>query len=129
MEPMLWLLQTSLDEPSVWEGVMENFFSPAMAIKLGFIAVTAPIWWPIAKVLFAELRASLGDDSDEFAPRHLSPSPPADREGHPWISIPYAIYRKHGRKGAEREAGRQAQAGTRRPTTTAPRGRGSRGRF
>lgn len=128
---MWWLMQSSLEpDPSAWDGMMENFFSPAMALKLGFIALTTPVWWPIAKVVFAELRASIQDDSDEFAPSHLSPQAPPTREGNPWVSIPYAIYRKHGLAGAEREAGRQARGNEGLPqATAAPRGRGSRGRF
>ncbi|MEX1024891.1 MAG: hypothetical protein WD226_07415 [Planctomycetota bacterium] len=127
------------DQESAWDGMFENFFSPAMAMKLAFIALTAPLWWPIAKVLWSELRSSIEDDSDAFAPAHLSPQAPPKTEGNPWVSIPYAIYRKQGRAGAVREAGRQAQAESQRGSAGAParraghatarRGSGSRGGF
>lgn len=108
---MLFLLQQAItpETTTVWDGIAQNLLRPAMAIRLGIVLFSMPIWVPIVRVMWRELRHSIDDKSDEFAPAHQSPESPPDSADSPFFTIPYAMYRKHGAEKAKAELERREQ--------------------
>jgi hypothetical protein len=68
------------------EHLLESIWAPATYAKLAFLAVTAPFWWPLAKVMYREILPALHATED---------SPPTRRPlgEDPFLSIPLASHR------------------------------------
>lgn len=83
---------------------LANFWNPATFAKMVFVAVTAPFWLPLARVMYREILPALNAADDA---RHARRAPGED----PFLNIPLASHRA-----------RQAQVGVRAPRSGARRG-------
>jgi hypothetical protein len=86
------------------ESVLQALWAPATYAKILFLLVTAPFWFPLAKIMYRELIPALNASEDAPPPRR---APGQD----PFLSIPLASHRA-----------RRASGGAP-PTRAAPRGR------
>lgn len=91
----------------LWDLVVKSLWAPETYAKLLFIAVTAPFWWPLAKVLYREVLPALKGPAEPGAEVRRPPSE------DPFLNIPLASYRS--RLGASRGP-RSAPAAAARPT-------------
>lgn len=66
--------------------VVTSLWAPATYAKFAFLAITAPFWWPLAKVMYKEMVPALM--ADENTPR---PRRPVGE--NPFLSIPLASHR------------------------------------
>jgi len=66
--------------------VLESLWAPATYAKMLVVLAAAPLWWPLAKVMYAEILPALKATSDE---RHAKLPPGLD----PFLSIPLASHR------------------------------------
>jgi hypothetical protein len=71
---------------SLLNAAITALWAPATYAKLAFLAVTSPFWWPLAKVMYAEILPALKAPEDAQAKRR---APGED----PFLSIPLATYR------------------------------------
>jgi hypothetical protein len=74
------------------KGLIENLWEPATFAKIVFILVTAPYWYPLAKVMYHEIRPALNASDDT----ELKRRPPGE---DPFLNIPLAAYRRSVRGG------------------------------
>jgi len=86
----------------IFHAILESLWAPATYAKFAFIGVTAPFWWPLAKVMYHEILPALNAPGDAVTRR----APGED----PFLNIPLATYR------AQRDAARgtRSAGGTRR---------------
>jgi len=91
----------ALDD-QLFQKIVANLWVPETYAKIAFLAVTAPIWWPLAKVMYREILPALNAPEDA-ARRRL---PPGE---DPFLNIPLASHRS-------RQARAQASVGARRRT-------------
>ncbi|MEQ1891495.1 MAG: hypothetical protein ABL998_03040 [Planctomycetota bacterium] len=77
--------------------VIEALWAPATYAKMGVVLAAAPLWWPLAKVMYAEFLPALRNSGEE--PKTKLP-PGQD----PFLSIPLASHRA--RMGAARAPAR-----------------------
>lgn len=66
--------------------VIEALWAPATYAKMGIVLAAAPLWWPLAKVMYAEILPALRASGEE--PKNRLP-PGQD----PFLSIPLASHR------------------------------------
>lgn len=66
--------------------VVESLWAPATYAKMLFVLAMAPFWWPLAKVMYAEILPALNASGEESKTR---PPPGLD----PFLSIPLASHR------------------------------------
>ena len=66
--------------------VLTSLWAPETYAKFLFLAVTAPFWWPLAKVMYAEILPALNAAEDAGARR----LPPGE---DPFLNIPLASHR------------------------------------
>ncbi|HEX6883029.1 MAG TPA: hypothetical protein VF530_06585 [Planctomycetota bacterium] len=66
--------------------VVTSLWAPATYAKMLFLLVTAPFWFPLARIMYRELIPALGASEDEQAVRR----PPGQ---DPFLSIPLASHR------------------------------------
>lgn len=66
--------------------VVTSLWAPATYAKFLFLAVTAPFWWPLAKVMYNEMVPAL--KAGEGAPRTRRPA-----GEDPFLNIPLASHR------------------------------------
>jgi hypothetical protein len=66
--------------------LLANFWNPQTFAKLVFLAVTAPFWWPLAKVMYREILPALNAVDEAQTVRR---APGQD----PFLNIPLASYR------------------------------------
>lgn len=66
--------------------LLTSLWAPETFAKFVFLAVTAPIWWPLAKVMYAEILPALNATEGTSAPRA---QPGVD----PFLNIPLASQR------------------------------------
>lgn len=90
----------------LWELVVKSLWAPETYVKLLFVAVTAPFWLPLAKVLYREIKPALMGSSE---PGGEVRRPPSE---DPFLNIPLASHRA--RLGAARTP-RSAPAAAPRP--------------
>jgi len=87
----------------LFELVITSLWAPETYAKVAFVAVTAPFWFPLAKVMYAEILPALNGQGDSTSRR----LPPGE---DPFLNIPLASYRA---RRAEPRA-RTVRAGARR---------------
>lgn len=87
------------------QSLLANFWNPQTFAKLVFLALTAPVWWPLAKVMYREILPALNAPGDAQRVRR---APGED----PFLNIPLASYRAQ----QARSAGRTARGAPRRNT-------------
>jgi len=73
--------------------VVESLWAPATYAKMLVVLAAAPIWWPLAKVMYAEILPALNASGEASKTK---PAPGMD----PFQSIPLASHRA--RMGAAR---------------------------
>ncbi len=73
-----------LDSP--FDSLLSSLWVPETYAKILFLALTSPIWWPLAKVMYREILPAL-NATEEGATRRL---PPGE---DPFLSIPLAAHR------------------------------------
>ncbi len=73
-------------ESSFLDSLIGHLWVPATYAKLLFLAVTSPVWWPLAKVMYREILPALNAPEDG-ARRRL---PPGE---DPFLNIPLAAQR------------------------------------
>ncbi len=83
--------------------VLTSLWAPETYAKFLFLAVTAPFWWPLARVVYGEILPALNATEDGAARR----LPPGE---DPFLNIPLATHRM---RRAETSA-RVARPGARR---------------
>ena len=66
--------------------VLSSLWAPETYAKLAFIALTAPFWWPLAKVMYKEILPALHAPGEGGHQRR----PPGEE---PFLNIPLASYR------------------------------------
>lgn len=66
--------------------LLTSLWAPATVAKILFLALTSPIWWPLAKVMYREILPAL-NASESGSVRRL---PPGE---DPFLSIPLAAHR------------------------------------
>jgi len=66
--------------------VVMSLWAPETYAKFLFLAVTSPFWWPLARVMYAEILPALNATEDTTASRR---HPGED----PFLSIPLASHR------------------------------------
>lgn len=71
---------------SFFESILSQIWVPATYAKLLFLAVTAPIWWPLAKIMYREILPALNAPEDAVQRR----PPPGE---NPFLNIPLAAQR------------------------------------
>ena len=71
--------------------VLTSLWAPATYAKFAFLAVTAPFWWPLARVMYKEMLPALNASADERTRR-----PPGE---DPFMNIPLASYRARAARG------------------------------
>jgi hypothetical protein len=70
----------------LWDLVVTSLWAPETYLKFLFLALTAPFWWPLAKVMYAEILPALNAPEDSVAHRR---QPGED----PFLNIPLAAHR------------------------------------
>lgn len=68
------------------ETVLQSLWAPATYAKLLFLLVTAPFWFPLARIMYRELMPALNAADDALPVRR---APGED----PFLSIPLASHR------------------------------------
>ena len=86
------------DSPSapldrIFDLVIEALWAPAPYAKMAVVLAAAPLWWPLAKVMYAEILPAMKASGEESK----TPIPPGQ---DPFLSIPLASHRA--RMGAAR---------------------------
>jgi len=66
--------------------VITSLWAPETYAKFAFLAVTAPFWWPLAKVMYGEIVPAL-NATEEGGARRV---PPGE---DPFLNIPLASHR------------------------------------
>ena len=66
--------------------VVTSLWAPETYVKFLFVAVTAPFWWPLARVMYGEILPALNAAEDSAARR----LPPGE---DPFLNIPLASHR------------------------------------
>ena len=66
--------------------VLEALWAPATYAKMGVVLAAAPLWWPLAKVMYAEILPALRAVGEESKTK----IPPGQ---DPFLSIPLASHR------------------------------------
>jgi hypothetical protein len=74
-----------MDLEKLWKLVIESLWAPETYLKLLFVALTAPFWWPLARAMALEILPVMRDDDSVGRPL----PPGLD----PFLSIPLARYR------------------------------------
>ena len=64
--------------------VLTSLWAPATYAKFAFLAVTAPFWWPLAKVMYREILPALNASPDASLVRR--PAGARIRSHHPLAS-------------------------------------------
>lgn len=82
------------------ETVIQSLWAPATYAKLLFLLVTAPFWFPLARVMYRELIPALNASEDQPPPRR---APGED----PFLSIPLAAHRARRAASTSGVAGRR----------------------
>lgn len=84
--------------------VIESLWAPETYAKFLFLAVTAPFWWPLAKVMYGEILPALNATEDASVRRR----PPGE---DPFLNIPLASHRARRVESAHavRASGRRAR--------------------
>jgi len=82
----------------LFDAVLTSLWAPATYAKFAFLAVTAPFWWPLAKVMYNEILPALNAPGDALTRR----APGED----PFLNIPLASYR------ARRDSARGTRSGS-----------------
>jgi hypothetical protein len=67
--------------------LVTSLWAPETYLKVLILAVTAPFWWPLARVMYREILPAL-NAPEEAAPRRLNPSE------DPFLNIPLAAHRR-----------------------------------
>jgi len=70
----------------LFELVITSLWAPETYAKFAFVAVTAPFWYPLAKVMYSEILPALNAQEDGGARR----LPPGE---DPFLNIPLASHR------------------------------------
>ena len=92
----------------LWQLVIQSLWAPETYLKLLFLALTSPFWWPLARAMYLEILPALqGPAEIDRAPRR-----PAGED--PFLNIPLASYR--GRISAARLARTGTSLAATRPT-------------
>jgi hypothetical protein len=73
----------------LFDALLTSLWAPATYIKIAFLAVTAPFWWPLAKVMYKEITPAL--NAAENANTRRAPGE------DPFLSIPLASHRAQAR--------------------------------
>ena len=71
---------------AILDSLLTSLWVPATYAKLAFLAVTSPVWLPLAKVMYREMLPALNAPED-VQKRRL---PPGE---DPFLSIPLAAHR------------------------------------
>ena len=79
----------------LFELVVEALWAPETYAKFLFLIVTAPFWWPLARVMYAEILPALKATEDTATNRR----PPGQ---DPFLSIPLASHRSRRAEPAAR---------------------------
>jgi hypothetical protein len=66
--------------------ILDNLWNPATFAKVAFLLVTAPFWWPLAKVMYHEILPALNAPGDAVR-RNLAP------HEDPFHNVPLASHR------------------------------------
>lgn len=82
-----------MDLQRLFDLVIQSLWAPATYAKMLVVLAAAPFWWPLAKVMYAEILPALNASGEE--PKTKIP-PGQD----PFLSIPLASHRA--RMGAAR---------------------------
>lgn len=86
-----------VDPEVLWDLVVRALWAPETYLKFLFVALTFPLWRPLARALVQELVPALGSPADpERVPRR-----PAGED--PFLNVPLASFRA--RQAAARRAG------------------------
>ncbi len=67
----------------LWHLVVISLWDPETYLKLLFVALASPFWWPLARAMYREVMPVLRDEPGR------RPAPSLD----PFLSIPLASYR------------------------------------
>jgi len=71
----------------LFELVITSLWAPETYAKVAFVAVTAPFWFPLAKVMYAEILPALNAQGDSTSRR----LPPGE---DPFLNIPLSSHRR-----------------------------------
>jgi len=71
----------------LFELVVTSLWAPETYLKVLFVALTAPFWWPLAKAMYQEIMPALNSPATA---RRLRRPPGLD----PFLNIPLASYRR-----------------------------------
>ena len=88
-------------DKSFFDSMLENLWVPETFFKIAFIAVTMPVWLPLAKIMYREMKPALNAPEEELSVRR-----PAGED--PFLNIPLKSYRAR-RGGAQGDLVRRAR--------------------
>jgi hypothetical protein len=89
------------EHPTFWQNFVTSLWAPETYLKITFLIVTSPFWWPTAKGLWVEIKKVL----------YAEPGAPIEIARHedPFLNIPLAAYRASRRQpGARTNASARA---------------------
>ncbi len=95
-----------MDLEKLWHLVLTSLWAPETYVKLAFVAVTSPFWWPLVRAMRDEVMPVFREEEPADGRR-----PPGE---DPFLSIPLASYRNAQRARMARGGGG--------PVSLAPRG-------
>ena len=96
-------------DPSFWAEFFTSFRDPIFYVKIGLLLVTYPIWGPIVRALYQELKLALRPEGGVFGNERPGPIGARPRGLDPFLNIPHGARRAH-----EARSGRAALVEVRR---------------
>ena len=79
----------------MFDALLDALWVPATYAKLAFLAVTSPVWLPLAKIMYREMKPALNAPEEQIKRR----LPPGE---DPFLNIPLATYRARRDRSAAR---------------------------
>jgi hypothetical protein len=83
----------------LFEHLVTSLWAPATYAKMAFLTITSPFWWPLARVMYREIRPALNDADAPAVYRR----PPGE---DPFLNIPLAAHRTRLERGVSAQRGR-----------------------
>jgi hypothetical protein len=95
-----------------WKNLTDSLWAPESYLKLLFLAVTSPVWWPVLKSMWQEIQGALAPEGGFIGRSRAVVRRP--RELDPFQNLPLAAWRaEKSARGAARGGAPRARPSAR----------------
>ncbi len=88
-----------------WKYFFESLWNPESYLKLLFLLVTSPFWWPIVAAMGREVKEALAPEGGLFGTEKKRPTAARPPSIDPFLNIPLSEWRARGEDALRTSSG------------------------